>query len=56
MTFQNLDVIEDRSEATGKLEECAMANIAQLHRRALDETRSVVARTRSWPMGRRDSL
>ena len=27
----------------GKLEECAMANIAQLHRRALDETRSVVA-------------
>jgi uncharacterized protein (TIGR03086 family) len=27
------------------MEECAMADIAQLHRRALDETRSVVART-----------
>ena len=30
-------------EVTGKLEECVMTNIAQLHRRALEETRSVVA-------------
>ena len=27
------------------MDECAMADIARLHRRALDETRSVVART-----------
>ncbi len=35
----------DVSSRPGTLEECAMADIAQLHRRALDETRSVVAGT-----------